>query len=229
MLPTTQAKAYDFMYSSQKIIDMVADLSCKLQIIIHLGSVKVPVGNGKFFNQSIVFDNNGQIIARYNKIHLFDALVTGDTYYRESDHIQAGNTAIMHQFSDFKIGYTICYDVRFSALYTLYSDNKVDMIAVPAAFTVPTGQAHWEVLLRSRAIENCCYIVASAQCGTHYPKRQTYGHAMIINPWGTVLSQGDSFSEMIIYADIDKKECDKVQNQMNITAHRLKDIGINSI
>jgi deaminated glutathione amidase len=226
MLPFKESQGYDFAYSSQKMQETISELSNKLKIFIHLGSIKVPVGNGKFYNQSLSFDNHGSLVTQYNKIHLFDAAVADGTHYYESHHIQAGDTAVMHQFSDFKIGYTICYDIRFSYLYTLYSDNNVDVITTPAAFTVPTGQAHWEVLLRSRAIENCCYIVAAAQCGTHYNKRKTYGYSMIINPWGDILCSGDSLCEKVIYADIDKKERIKVQEQLNIVGHRVRNIGI---
>lgn len=226
MLPLGQSQNYDYTYSSNKIIDFISNLSNALTVNIHLGSIKVPAGNGKSYNQSVVFNTQGNLVTQYNKIHLFDAKVADGTHYCESDTIQAGDTALMHQFSEFKIGYSICYDIRFSYLYNLYSNHHVDVIAIPAAFTVPTGQAHWEVLLRSRAIENCCYIVAAAQCGTHYHKRKTYGHSMIINPWGEILAQGDSLLEGVIYANIDIKERTKVQKQLNVTGHRVKNIGI---
>ena len=226
ILPNIIAKQYDFDYSSQKIIELIAGLSATLKVSIHVGSIKILIGNGKYYNQSVAFDMFGNIVSRYNKIHLFDALVEDGTYYCESEHVQAGTTAVMYRFSDFKIGYTICYDLRFGYLYNMLSDNDVDLIAIPAAFTVPTGKAHWEILLRSRAIENCCYIVAAAQCGTHYGKRKTYGHSMIINPWGEIISIADSVSEMVIYADIDKKERDIIKKKLNIMGHRVSNIGI---
>jgi predicted amidohydrolase len=225
MVPNTIAEQYDFDYSSQKIIELIAGLSATLKVAIHIGSIKIPVGNGKYYNQSVAFDVFGNIVARYNKIHLFDAFLDDGTFYYESEHIQAGNTAVTHGFSDLKIGYTICYDLRFGYLYNILSNNNVDLIAIPAAFTIPTGQAHWEVLLRSRAIENCCYVVAAAQCGIHYGKRKTYGHSMIINPWGEIISVADSVSQMVIYADIDKKERGIIQKKLNVLGHRVKNIG----
>ena len=226
MLPHSLAKEYDFLVSYQKMITLIAYLSNNLKVFIHIGSIKVPADNGKYYNQSITFDKNGIIVACYNKIHLFDAVVGDGTHYYESQHIQAGDNAVIHQCDDLKIGYTICYDIRFGYLFNILSNHNVDVITAPAAFTVPTGKAHWEILLRSRAIENCCYIVASAQCGVHYAGRQTYGHAMIINPWGEIIISADSDSEMIIYADIDKKQRDKIKKQLNIVAHRIENIGI---
>ncbi len=224
MLPFHVFKNYDYNQSSTKVIDCISRLSRLLKIYIHIGSIKVPLNNGKCYNQSLVFDGNGHIVARYNKIHLFDAVVGDGVHYYESEQIQAGNKAVSHHGDTLKIGYTICYDLRFGYLYNLLSDNDVDLIAVPAAFTIPTGQAHWEVLLRSRAIENCCYIVAAAQCGIHYEKRHTYGHSMIIDPWGTIIVSADSDSQIIIYADIDKKQRDKIKKQLNIVMHRVKNI-----
>lgn len=223
------AKNYDFNSSYITIVEILANLSRSLSVFIHVGSIKVPTDNGKYYNQSIVFDSNGNIVARYNKIHLFDASVDDGIRYCESEHIQAGDNVVIYDCDGLKIGYTICYDLRFGYLYNLLSDNNVDLIAVPAAFTVPTGQAHWEILLRSRAIENCCYIVAAAQCGVHYGQRKTYGNSMIIDPWGTVLASADSDSQMIIYADIDKKQRDKIQKQLNIVMHRIKNIKISHI
>jgi deaminated glutathione amidase len=224
MLPYHVSKNYDYNQSSVGVIDCISRLSHSLKIHIHIGSIKVPLNNGKCYNQSLVFDTYGRIVAQYNKIHLFDAIVGDGVHYYESENIQAGNKAVSYHADNLKIGYTICYDLRFGYLYHILSDNDVDLIAVPAAFTIPTGQAHWEVLLRSRAIENCCYIVAAAQCGVHSEHRHTYGHSMIIDPWGTIMVSADSDSQMIIYADINKKQRDKIKKQLNIVMHRVSNI-----
>lgn len=226
MLPNHSAVCYDYGLSSQKIFDLITNLSYKFRVCIHLGSIKVPASNQRYFNQSVTSDKNGLIVVKYNKIHLFDAFVGDGINYLESEKIQAGEKAVFYDFLDLKIGFTICYDLRFGYLYNILSDNDVDLIAVPAAFTVPTGQAHWEVLLRSRAIENCCYIVASAQCGINYPNRITYGNSMIIDPWGRIIDTADSYTEMIIYAEVDKKQRDNIKKKLNVIPHRIKNISV---
>jgi predicted amidohydrolase len=151
-----------------------------------------------------VFHPSGKLAATYDKINLFDVSLGGGELYRESDTFAGGSQAVLVTGPmDAKIGLTICYDVRFAPLYSALARAGAEVIAVPAAFTVPTGQAHWETLLRARAIETHCYVIAPAQGGKHEDGRSTYGHSLIIDPWGKVLSRLDHDEPGFIVADLD--------------------------
>ncbi len=176
----------------------------ELGVWILLGSAPIAAGNGKVFNRSFLFNDDGKIVARYDKIHLFDVTLGGTENYRESNGVEAGAKAVltegpMHS----KLGLTICYDVRFPNLYRALGQAGAEIIAVPAAFTVPTGEAHWETLLRARAIENGAFVIAPAQGGMHEDGRATYGHSIIIDPWGKVLAKLDHDAPGFITADLD--------------------------
>lgn len=180
-------------------------LSSEYQVTILLGSIAVKIGDGKLNNRSYLFAPSGNIIASYNKIHLFDVdLPTGESR-RESDMITAGDKAVIVDAGFAKIGMTICYDVRFPHLFRTLAQAGAEILTVPSAFTVPTGEMHWEVLLRARAIENGAFVIAPAQCGTHDGGRKTYGHSMVIDPWGKVIAEA-GVEPTILYAEIDKKE-----------------------
>jgi predicted amidohydrolase len=158
------------------------------QIWMHLGSLAVAAEDGKFANRGFVIDSGGQIRATYDKIHLFDVdLPTGESW-RESNVYRGGSEAVVVGGTPVgNIGLTICYDLRFPGLFQSLTDAGADIVSVPAAFTVPTGKAHWEVLLRARAIEAGVFVVAAAQCGHHEDGRETYGHSLLVDPWGTIL------------------------------------------
>lgn len=176
----------------------------ELGVWLLLGSASIDTGDGKAFNRSFVFEPSGKIAATYDKINLFDVTLGGGETYRESDTFAGGSKAVVVTGPlDAKIGLTICYDVRFAALYSTLARAGAEVIAVPAAFTVPTGQAHWETLLRARAIETHCYVVAPGQGGKHEDGRSTYGHSMIIDPWGKVLAKLDHDEPGFIVADLD--------------------------
>jgi predicted amidohydrolase len=171
-------------------------------IWLHLGSLGVLVDNGKVANRGFVINREGQIRARYDKIHLFDVdLPTGENW-RESATYAGGNGVVLVNGTPVgKLGLTICYDVRFPTLFARIAEAGADVIAVPAAFTVPTGRAHWHVLLRARAIEAGLFVVAAAQVGRHEDGRQTFGHSLVVDPWGDVLldmgeEQGVGFAEI---------------------------------
>jgi predicted amidohydrolase len=169
-----------------------------------LGSAAIASGNGKVFNRSFLFDDNGKIVARYDKINMFDVTLGGGETYRESDTVEGGKAAVLVDGPmNTKIGFSICYDLRFPNLYAAYSRAGAEIITVPAAFTVPTGQAHWETLLRARAIEAMAYVIAPAQGGRHEDGRSTYGHSIIIDPWGKVLAKLDHDEPGFIVADLD--------------------------
>jgi predicted amidohydrolase len=182
-------------------------LAQELGVWLLLGSGSVDAGNGKVFNRSFLYDPNGKVAARYDKINLFDVTLGGAENYRESDTFEGGARAVLaHGPMDAKIGLTICYDVRFAPLYSALARAGAEIIAVPAAFTVPTGQAHWETLLRARAIETAAFVIAPAQGGRHEDGRATWGHSMIIDPWGKVLAELDHDEPGVIVADLDLEQ-----------------------
>jgi predicted amidohydrolase len=184
-------------------VAQVAALAKRLGVSFHLGSLAVALPDGRFANRSVLFTPDGSIDATYDKIHLFDATLPGLRNYRESETYAGGDMAIVTDASGFRLGMTICYDLRFPALHRALAEAGAEVISVPAAFTVPTGEAHWEVLLRARAIETGCWIVAAAQAGAHENGRSTWGHSMIVDPWGRVVTQLGGDGPGIAIADID--------------------------
>lgn len=169
---------------------------------------------------SLVYDASGAQIARYDKIHLFDVVVADkQASYSESRSYEAGNEVVTADTALGRLGLTVCYDLRFPELYRELFSHQVDMVTVPAAFTRVTGEAHWETLLRARAIENQCYVIAAGQGGKHNEKRETWGHSMIIDPWGTVLDEIDQ-GEGFAIAEIDLEFVDSVRKRMPISQQR---------
>lgn len=176
----------------------------ELGVWLLLGSSPIATGDGKVFNRSFLFNDDGKIAARYDKIHLFDVTLGGTENYRESDTVKGGGQAVVAGGPmNAKIGLTICYDVRFAPLYSALAQAGAEIIAVPAAFTVPTGQAHWETLLRARAIETGAFVIAPGQGGKHEDGRSTWGHSVIVDPWGKVLAKLDNDEPGFIVADLD--------------------------
>ncbi len=168
-------------------------LAEELDVWLLVGSLAIRVDGRKTANRSFLIDPNGRICARYDKIHLFDVdLPSGETY-RESNTVAGGLRAVMAEIPWGKIGLSICYDVRFPHLYRAYARAGCFLLTVPSAFTETTGKAHWHVLLRARAIENGAFIFAPAQGGTHANGRNTYGHSLIVSPWGDILAEGDTW------------------------------------
>lgn len=148
----------------------------------------------KVYPASLLYDPNGNCIAHYDKIHLFDVLVdeSNDESYRESDAFEAGNEIVVAATDIGNIGLSVCYDLRFPELYRKMHEHNIQIITAPSAFTATTGKAHWESLLRTRAVENLCYVIASNQGGRHINERETWGHSMIVDPWGTILASVES-------------------------------------
>ncbi|NVK20169.1 MAG: carbon-nitrogen hydrolase family protein [Methylocystaceae bacterium] len=165
-------------------------LAQELKVWLLLGSLAIKLDNGKVANRSLLLNDQGEIAGQYDKIHLFDVDLAGGESYRESNTFDGGDQATLVSTPWGKLGMSICYDVRFPHLYRDYGQAGAKIMTVPAAFTRQTGRAHWKVLLRARAIENGCFIIAPGQCGVHKGDRETYGHSLIINPWGEVLSEG---------------------------------------
>lgn len=172
-------------------------------LYLHVGSLAISLPDGRFANRSVLFGPSGEIIATYDKIHLFDADIPGQKSYRESATYAGGERAVVADDGAFSLGFSICYDMRFSALYRALAEAGAQVLAVPAAFTVPTGRAHWEVLLRARAIETGCFVLAAAQGGAHENGRSTYGHSMIVAPWGEILAQADGDAPGLVFAGLD--------------------------
>jgi predicted amidohydrolase len=177
-------------------------LAKELGIWLLIGSLAIKVSDTKTANRSFLIDPNGEFKARYDKIHMFDVdLPSGETY-RESNTVAGGSRAVIADLPWGKVGLTICYDLRFPQLYRALSQDGAFMLTVPSAFTETTGKAHWHVLLRARAIENGAFVIAPAQGGTHANGRQTYGHSLIVAPWGEIIAEA-GIEPCVIVADID--------------------------
>ena len=179
-------------------------LAMELDVWLLIGSIAVRHDSDeRAANRSLLFAPDGTTAARYDKIHMFDVDVGDGQSYRESRSYRPGESAVIAATPLAKIGMTICYDVRFAKLYRALAQTGAELLTVPAAFTKVTGEAHWHTLLRARAIENGCYVLAPAQGGTHEDGRQTFGHGLIISPWGEVLADSGGDEPGIVYADID--------------------------
>lgn len=184
------------------------------------GSIAVRRGDGKLTNMALLIDGDGELRASYDKIHLFDVDIEHGESYRESDTYAHGERAVTAPTPWGAVGLTICYDMRFPHLYTALAEAGARVIFVPAAFTVPTGQAHWHVLLRARAIETGCFIVAPAQTGTHYGSRRTYGHALVVAPWGEILADGGERVGCDV-VDLDLGEVARARRRVPALANRV--------
>ena len=189
-------------------------------IWVHLGSLALRGDSGKLVNRTFVIDPAGTIAGRYDKMHLFDVdLPTGESW-RESAAYQAGDGPVVVRGTPIgALGLTICYDLRFPAIFERLSEAGADVIAVPAAFTVPTGKAHWHVLLRARAIEAGLFVVAAAQSGHHEDGRETFGHSLVVDPWGEVLVDGGE-GEKLLFAEIDLARIAEVRSRIPVLRHR---------
>lgn len=172
----------------------------------------------KYYSSCMVWDNAGLCVARYNKIHLFDIDIVGGESYRESEQLEAGKDFVIIPTPFGKMGIAICYDIRFAELFRFYALNAADILLLPSAFTQPTGKAHWEILLRARAIENLSYVIAADQVGTRLNGFGTYGHSMIINPWGEILAMLED-EPGVILADIDLDKTDKIRERLPALKH----------
>ena len=190
------------------------------KVWVHLGSLALREGGGRLVNRGFVIDATGAIAARYDKMHLFDVdLPTGESW-RESAVYAAGEVAVVVRETPVgMLGLTICYDLRFPAIFERLSEAGANVIAVPAAFTVPTGKAHWHVLLRARAIEAGLFVVAAAQSGRHADGRATFGHSLVVDPWGEVLVDGGD-GEKLLFAEIDLERIAEVRSRIPVMQHR---------
>jgi predicted amidohydrolase len=187
---------------------------------VHLGSLALSdPASGKRRNRGFLIDAQGEIRARYDKIHLFDVDLPGGESWRESNAYVGGERAALSETPWGNVGLTICYDLRFPDLYRALSNAGADIISVPAAFTVPSGQAHWHVLLRARAIESSAFVVAAAQVGEHEDGRRTYGHSLVIDPWGTILLDAGG-KPGLYWADLSLDLIAEVRSRIPSLVHR---------
>ncbi len=180
-----------------------ARLSAELGIHLHVGSTAILRGDGKVANRALLYSPQGTLLASYDKIHMFDVDLDNGESWRESAAYEPGGEAVVTDIGIARLGFGICYDVRFPQLFHSEALAGADVLTVPAAFTRQTGEAHWHVLLRARAIENGAFLIAAAQGGTHEDGRETYGHSLIIDPWGRVLAEADHDKPGVIVAEID--------------------------
>ncbi len=181
------------------------ELARKLAIYLHIGSLAIKVSPDKAANRSFLIDREGEIAARYDKIHMFDVDLAGGESYRESNNFRSGEIGVVADLPWGRLGLTVCYDLRFPALYRALAEAGASFLAVPSAFTQQTGEAHWHVLLRARAIENGSYIFAAAQGGKHENGRETFGHSLVVDPWGRIVAEA-GIEPGIVMAEIDPAE-----------------------
>jgi len=193
-------------------------LAAELKIHLHVGSLALRFSPEKAVNRSFLIAPDGHILASYDKIHMFDIDLPGGESYRESSNYQPGETAVISDLPWGRIGLTICYDLRFPALYRALAESGASFLAVPSAFTRKTGEAHWHVLLRARAIETGCFVFAAAQGGLHENKRETYGHSLIIDPWGEVLAEA-GVEPGVIMARIDPAKIENARKAIPSLQH----------
>ncbi len=190
---------------SHPALEAFRGIAAELGVWLLAGSLSVDredTGDDRIANRSFLIDAAGGVVAAYDKIHMFDVDLAGGESYRESSTYRPGEAAVLAETPFGPLGLTICYDVRFPQLYRALAQNGAELLAVPSAFTRQTGKAHWHMLLRARAIETGAYVFAPAQCGTHPRERKTYGHSLIVDPWGEVLADGGDDVGLVI-ADID--------------------------
>lgn len=202
------------------VLAEVRDAAVRHGVWVALGSLAVRGEGERLANRSFVIDHTGAVAARYDKMHMFDvSLATGETW-RESAVYQPGETLVVVETPVGRLGLTICYDIRFPALFEALGRASCDVLAIPAAFTYPTGHAHWHVLQRARAIEASAYVVAAAQVGKHADGRETYGHSLVVDPWGEVLLDLGGDAAGLAFADLDPARIAAVRQQVPSLANR---------
>lgn len=209
-------------FGSGVIQSFLKDKAKKYNVWIVGGTIPINVQGDptKIRAASLVYDNSGNCVARYDKIHLFDVNLSSNEAYNESFSTEPGDKVVVVETPYGNIGLAVCYDIRFPELFREMANKGAQIITLPSAFTMKTGKAHWEILLRARAIENFTYIVAAAQGGTHENGRDTYGHSMIIEPWGEVMVAQDQSVPGVIYADIDLNHLEDIRKQIPVLNHQ---------
>lgn len=221
-----RAMAHVVREDEDRVLSAVREAAARAGIWVAIGSLAIAREDGRWANRAFVIDAAGNIAARYDKIHMFDVdLATGESW-RESNAYAAGDRVVTVETPLGRLGLAICYDIRFPALFEALGRRKCDVIAIPAAFTVPTGMAHWHLLQRARAVEASAFVIAAAQCGRHEDGRETYGHSLVVDPWGEVLldmggaGDGQPGHARLAFADLDPARIAEVRGQLPSLANR---------
>jgi predicted amidohydrolase len=230
LLRDKDARAAAFTTEENDIVAAAASrLACELGIYLHIGSTAILRTDGKLANRAFLFGPDGSMLASYDKIHMFDVDLDSGESWRESSAYEPGAVATIADLPIARLGFAVCYDLRFPQLFRAEALAGADVLTVPAAFTRQTGEAHWHVLLRARAIENGAFVVAAAQGGRHEDGRETYGHSLIVDPWGRVLAEADHDEPGVIVAEIDTalsaQARRKIPNLKNAREFSVKEIA----
>lgn len=211
------------LYLEDKVFESLGELARRRKMHFHLGALPLRI-DGHLYNSSVHVTDRGDVKASYQKMHLFDIQLENGPSVRESDAFRHGQAPSILEIDGWKFGQTICYDLRFAELFSTYARREVDGILVPSSFLVKTGEAHWEVLLRARAIESQCYILAAAQAGLHKSVhdgfRETYGHSLVVDPWGAMKERLATKTPGVLIHTLQRGEIDKVRRQIPMKYHR---------
>ena len=214
------------------VVAAAAELAAELHIFLHVGSTAIALADGRIANRAFLFGPDGAKICSYDKIHMFDVDLDNGESWRESAVYSPGAAAQLARLPFGNLGFAICYDLRFPELFKAEAKAGADILTVPAAFTRQTGEAHWETLIRARAIENGAYVIAAAQAGLHEDGRETFGHSMIVDPWGRVLASAGGTGEAVVSAEIDLAEVKaaraKIPNLLNGRAFALEEVTVDA-
>ena len=213
---TMRDKALDA--GGEPAVSVLAVLSRELGVWHLVGSLTLNSDDGRLFNRSVLVSAQGEIVATYDKIHMFDATLPSGTVIRESSAYRPGERAVVAETPWGQLGMTVCYDLRFPHLYRALAQRGAVMLAIPSSFQRETGKAHWHTLLRARAIENASFVIAAALCGDHPGKRMTYGHSLVVDPWGEVVADGGE-APGVVYADLDLARVSAVRSMLPSLTH----------
>lgn len=199
-------------------LSAVRALAHDLGVWLLAGSLTLKSGDGRMCNRSVLISAEGRVVASYDKIHMFDVTLPDGKVIRESSAYRSGEHAVVGETPWGRLGMTVCYDLRFPGLYRVLAQAGAELISVPSSFQRQTGRAHWHTLLRARAIENECFILAPAMCGDHPGNRQSYGHTLVVDPWGEIIAEGGE-SPGIVYAEIEPRRVSKVRGMIPSLEH----------
>ncbi|ESZ45599.1 carbon-nitrogen hydrolase family protein [Mesorhizobium sp. RSR565B] len=223
-----EARAASFTLEDKDIVVAAArKLASELGVFLHIGSTAILRTDGKLANRALLFGPDGATLATYDKIHMFDVDLDNGESWRESAAYEPGTEAVVTEIDGASLGFAVCYDLRFPQLFRAEAMAGADLLSVPAAFTRQTGEAHWHVLLRARAIENGAYVVAAAQGGLHEDGRETYGHSLIVDPWGRILAEADHDDPEVIIAEIDTAQSSAARKKIP-NLKNARDFAVNA-
>lgn len=207
-------------FEDSDVVAELGEIARAHRIHLHIGSMAFAQADGRFVNRALLFGPDGALRAHYDKIHLFDADPPDDRPYRESAIYSAGDRAVVASAGQVKLGLAICFDLRFPALFAALAEAGAEVLTVPAAFTVPTGQAHWHALLRARAIETGSFVIAAAQGGQHENGRATFGHSLVVDPWGRIIAEKADDTEGLLVTDLDLSLVSDARERLPALANR---------